>query len=35
MRKRYLTYKNEFSISEGCEMVASSFGGGREEAGKV
>ena len=32
MRKRYLKYYNEFSISEGCAKVASSLGGGREEA---
>ena len=32
MRKRYLTYKKEYSVSEGCAWVASSLGGGREEA---
>jgi hypothetical protein len=32
MTKRYLKYNNEFAISEGCALMASSFGGGREEA---
>ena len=32
MNKRCVRYNNDFSKSEGCVMVASSFGGGREEA---
>jgi len=32
MFKKQLRNNKEFSISEGCVMVASSLGGGREEA---
>ncbi len=32
MYKNSLKNNKEFSISEDCVMVASSFGGGREEA---
>ena len=35
MQKRYLEYNYEFRISEGYVMVASSFGGGREEADRT
>ena len=31
MNNSYLTNKEEFSKSEGCVMMASSLGGGREE----
>jgi len=33
MCRRYLKYNNEITISEGCAKMASSFGGGRVEAG--
>jgi hypothetical protein len=32
MERRFLKYYFEYQISEGCVLMASSFGGGREEA---